>query len=117
MLMTATGAARDHAVHDALRDQLVARLPPMLRIRAHGWRPWASACFAGARHWFDVAPTTSQAAMLDRIGWDDAEWQLTGSFVADVAIEAGETGGAGGAGSAGEAGAADWRIALLTVDD
>lgn len=52
--------------------------------------------------------------MLDWIGWDDAEWQLPGSFVADVAIEAG---GAGSAGEAGEAGAADWRIALLTVDD
>ena len=41
MLMRAR--CRDGAVHDQLRDQLVALLPPAARIVAHGWQPWASA--------------------------------------------------------------------------
>jgi hypothetical protein len=108
MLMK-TGAMALHgdaAVHGALRDQLVALLPPAARIVAHGWRPWASASFAGARHWFDVCPNgdgEDAAAVARELTW--REWALAGRFVADVALHLDE------------AGAGDWRIELLTVDD
>lgn len=106
MLMQ-TGAmtmARDGAVHDVLRDQLVAVLPPAAPIVAHGWRPWASASFAGARHWFDVRPEGDDDAAITARLLKEREWSLADRFVADVALTLDEAGGN------------DWRIELLTVD-
>lgn len=102
MLMRAR--CRDGAVHDGLRDQLVALLPPAVHIVAHGWRPWASASFAGARHWFDVRPHTYDNAGTCATLLATYDWQMSGCFVADTALDASETG-------------TDWRIELLTVDD
>ncbi len=102
MLMRAR--CRDGKVQDALRDQLVALLPPPARIVAHGWRPWASASFAGARHWFDVRPGGDDDAAAVAKTMAEREWVLKGRFVADVALDAAVPGG-------------DWRIELLTVDD
>jgi hypothetical protein len=102
MLIQPTANAHDAALHAELRDQLVAALPPTARIRAHGWRPWASASFAGARHWFDLAPG---CADLSALHWNEREWALSGSFVADVALVPDEPD------------AGDWRIEILTVDD
>lgn len=96
---------RDGAVQDVLRDQLVALLPPAARIVAHGWRPWASASFAGARHWFDVRPAGDEDAADTARVLMRREWALAGRFVADVALHLDE------------AGAGDWRIELLTVED
>ena len=101
MLTAPIATARDGAVHDALRDQLVALLPATARIRTHGWRPWASASFVGARHWFDIGASTPPYGEA----WDANEWAVPGSFVADVAI------------SPAEGGSSQWRIELLTVDD
>lgn len=92
------------AVHDQLRDQLVALLPPAARIVAHGWQPWASASFAGARHWFDVRPHVDDDASAWAKLLTQHEWQMSDCFVADAALDASEPG-------------ADWRIELLTVDD
>jgi hypothetical protein len=95
----------DGAVQDVLRDQLVALLPPAARIVAHGWRPWASASFAGARHWFDVRPGGDEDTAAVARDLARREWTLLGRFVADVALHLDE------------AGDGDWRIELLTVDD
>jgi hypothetical protein len=94
----------DGAAQDALRDQLVAFLPSAARITAHGWRPWASASFVGARHWFDVQPgeTDDAADMARALG--QREWQLKRRFVADTTLQF-QDGAPGG-----------WRIELLTVD-
>jgi hypothetical protein len=105
MLIQPTNSAHDSAVHAALRDQLAATLPPAARISAHGWRPWASASFAGARHWFDLAPGNSDLSPLRDSGWSEREWTLAGSFVADVALMPDEPD------------VRDWRIEFLTVDD
>ena len=102
MLMRAR--CRDGAVHDGLRDQLVALLPPAARIIAQGWRPWASASFAGARHWFDVRPHVDDDASAWAKLLTQHEWQMSDCFVADAALDASGPG-------------ADWRIELLTVDD
>lgn len=102
MLMHAAAGAQDAAVHAALHDQLTALLPPTARIAGHGWRPWASASFAGARHWFDCVPGPGG---LETASWTEREWMMAGCFVADVAVVAGEP-------SPGE-----WRIEMLTVDD
>lgn len=102
MLMRAR--CRDGAVQDQLRDQLVALLPPAVRIVAHGWRPWASASFAGARHWFDVRTHRVDDAGTCATLLATYEWQMSGCFVADTALDASAAG-------------TDWRIELLTVDD
>lgn len=107
MLMQ-TGAmtmARDGAVHDALCDQLVSLLPPATRIVAHGWRPWASASFAGARHWFDVRPGGDDDAAITARLLMERQWSLADRFVADVAL------------TLDQASSNHWRIELLTVDD
>lgn len=96
---------RDGAVQDQLRDQLVNCLPPSARINGQGWRPWASASFAGARHWFDLAPHGADAAALAAARLDERLWVLTGGIVADVAVYTGEPDAAG------------WRIEILVVDD
>jgi hypothetical protein len=107
MLMRVGAFRRDAdcTAHDALRDQLVAILPPQARIVAHGWRPWASASFVGARHWFDVRPgadgdAAAVAAVIVR-----RDWPVRQRFVADAALRV-EDGAAG-----------DWRVELLTVED
>lgn len=97
--------AHDGAIHDHLRDQLVACLPPRVRIRGQGWRPWASASFAGARHWFDLAPNGTDAADLGEAQLGERSWMLTGSIVADVAVHLGEPD------------PASWRVEILVVDD
>lgn len=95
---------RDGALHDALRDQLAGLLPPMARVVAHGWRPWASASFAGARHWFDVrGGGDADAAPLAQL-LATHEWALSGCFVADAGLDIEDAG-------------SDWRVELLTVDD
>jgi len=100
----------DGAAQDALQNQLAAALPANARIIAHGWRPWASASFVGARYWFDVRPDSDG----DAAGGDAAEvarvlarraWQLPGRFVADVAVHLED------------AAPGNWRIELLSVDD
>jgi hypothetical protein len=98
-------ATHDAAAHDQLRNQLVAWLPAPVRITGHGWRPWASASFAGARHWFDLAPEGTAWAALTALDLDERDWPLTGGFVADVRV------------TLGEPDAMSWRIELLTVDD
>lgn len=105
MITGAMALQHDGAVQDVLRDQLAALLPPAARIAAHGWRPWASASFAGARHWFDVRVDGDDdaAAMAKLLVRHD--WALAGRFVADVALHLDE------------ADSGDWRIELLTVDD
>jgi hypothetical protein len=103
MLMRASRS--DGAVQDDLRDQLVELLPAAARIVAHGWRPWASASFAGARHWFDVRPAGDEDAAAVAKLLAQREWPLAKRFVADVALHLEEAGGG------------DWRIELLTVDD
>jgi hypothetical protein len=100
MQMTPRLSPKDEAAHAALRDQLAALVPADARVTAHGWRPWASASFAGARHWFDVAAAALDAALLG-----ERDWPLAAAFVADVAVHADEP--APGA----------WRIELLVVDD
>jgi hypothetical protein len=80
--------ASDTRVHDVLRDQLVMLLPPAARIIAHGWRPWASASFAGARHWFDIDGDPATFALCMAIAIDSHEWAVTGAFVADARIAA-----------------------------
>lgn len=105
MLMAPVATARDGAVHDALRDQLVALFPPSARIRAHGWRPWASASFVGARHWFDVTGGHAGHDVTDHAAWTERLWTVPGSFVADVAT------------SDDASGPDAWRVELLTVDD
>ncbi len=96
---------RDESAHDALRDQLVALVPPSVRITAQGWRPWASASFAGARHWFDLAVGDTPAAALHAMAVAEREWPLPGAFVADAALHEAEP-------QAGQ-----WRVELLVVDD
>lgn len=112
----------DSAAHDALSDQLVAMLPPDARIIAHGWQPWASASFTGARHWFDirpgvvtVAPGSGPEGRAANGAGDPAgsaariimthDWTLHRCFVADAALAVDE-------GAPGE-----WRVEVLTVDD
>lgn len=78
--------------------QLVARAGPPATIDRATSRPWASALFEGRRHDVrlvfggdDAAPR--RAAFID--GLSDAEWTLSGHFVADIcvdAIGAGDTG-------------------------
>lgn len=65
-------------------------------VTDQGWRRWASATFAGARHRLGVSGTPSAAfdAWLSRLA--DAELSVGGQLVADlgvtaVAREAGET--------------------------
>lgn len=65
-------------------------------VTDQGWRRWASATFAGARHRLGVsgAPSPALDAWLSRLG--DAELSIGGQLVADlgvmaVAREAGET--------------------------
>lgn len=98
-------AAHDGVVHDQLRDQLVRCLPPAARITGQGWRPWASASFAGARHWFDLAPHGTDVGALADVQLDERPWNLSGAIVADVAVHLGEPD------------PASWRIELLVVDD
>lgn len=98
-------AAHDAAAHDQLRAQLVTWLPPAVRITGHGWRPWASASFAGARHWFDMASEGTPWEALSALDLNERDWPLNGSFVADVRV------------TPGEPDAMSWRIELLTVDD
>ena len=92
-------------VHDNLQGQLAVLLPPAARIIAHGWRPWASASFAGARHWFDVRPRGNDDAAATARLLAGHEWEVVGRFVADVALQLDDIGGG------------HWRIELLTVDD
>ena len=101
----AIAMAHDGAVQDRLYGQLVALLPPAARIVAHGWRPWASATFVGARHWFDVRPDGDDDAAATARLLARHEWELADRFVADAALHLDEAGGG------------DWRIELLTVDD
>lgn len=105
MVMANAGTAQDGAVHNALRDQLVAALPPATRVRANGWRPWASASFAGARHWFDLTSGVGECAEIHARNWSRLDWELAGSFVADCTV------------TQDEAAPACWQIELLTVDD
>lgn len=98
-------AAHDAAVHDQLRDQLVECLPLAVRITGNGWRPWASASFAGARHWFDLAPEGTLWERVTALQLGERDWPLKGSFVADAHV------------TTGEPDAASWRIEILTVDD
>jgi hypothetical protein len=98
-------AVHDAAVHDHLRNQLVGWLPAAARITGAGWRPWASASFAGARHWFDLTPKGAEWAEFTALRLGERDWPLTGSFVADVHV------------TQGEPETESWRIELLTVDD
>lgn len=107
MLMRTAGLTThgDGRVHDVLRDQLVALVPPAARIVAQGWRPWASASFAGARHWFDIRPDSdADAAGLAKL-LATREWPMTGCFVADVALNIEDMSGS------------DWRVEILAVDN
>ncbi|NJS14542.1 MAG: hypothetical protein HC788_07960 [Sphingopyxis sp.] len=107
MLMRVGEFARtaDSVAHDMLRNHLTELLPPSARIVAHGWRPWASASFVGARHWFDVRPGSDADAVATAVLLEQREWTLQGSFVADAAVRPDD----------GQPG--DWRIELLTVED
>ena len=95
----------DSTAHDMLRDRLVAILPPAARIVAHGWRPWASASFVGARHWFDVQPGADDDAAAAARTIARHDWPLHRRFVADAVLRVDD-------GAPGE-----WRVELLTVED
>jgi hypothetical protein len=100
--------ARDAAIHAALRDQIVAIMPPDARIVGAGWRPWASASFAGARHWFDLGaehPLSADEARTFATELSAREWPLPRAFVADAALHSDEPA------------AGLLRAELLVVDD
>lgn len=96
---------RDSASHDQLRDMLIALVPPTAQLVEQGWRPWASASFAGARHWFEFSGGTSSAADWAALNLTEREWQLAKGFVADAQLIANEPA------------AGQWRVELLLVDD
>lgn len=54
---------------------------PALTVREARSEPWASVTFTGERHVLTVAPG------VDLTGLEDAEFDLRGHIVADIAVE------------------------------
>ncbi len=84
-------AACDSHCHRRLTRLMRARLTPA-RLVASGARPWHSASFSGARHWFEwdgQVPHDAAArdALLSAMApvLDAAEWDMPGLLVADIA--------------------------------
>ncbi len=67
--------------HRALIRALAARYPGLI-VLASRTEPWASATFTGARHVLDCADGP------DLTGLIDAEFDLPGQLVADIAFNA-----------------------------
>jgi hypothetical protein len=67
--------------------------PPLLLIESIGSEPWASATFVGQTHWIDVrleGHADAVSATCRRLGAElgEAEFDVLGHIVADVAVEA-----------------------------
>lgn len=97
--------ARPGCPHRRLRRLLALELPHGLLLGASTLRPWASANFVGARHFFPCAVGEANAAGLGpalqkRLG--AIEWRLPGHIVADLIVEVADEG---------------LRIEVLTVED
>lgn len=81
--------------HRRLRCLLARVLPDNLLLGASTLRPWASANFVGARHFFPCTRRGSDAAdiqpaLQQHLG--AIEWQLPGHLVADLLVAVTDTG-------------------------
>ena len=90
---------------------------PLLLIESIGSAPWASATFVGQTHWVEVrleghadAVAATCARLTTQLG--EAEFDVAGHIVADIAVEAGLpiTDASGTA-------VCNLRLEILTVED
>lgn len=73
-----------------LLTQLVARAGEPVMIERAASRPWASALFQGRRHVVTLRLTGADAVERRArfvSGIEEAEWTLTGHFVADITVD------------------------------
>ncbi|UZW55222.1 hypothetical protein NUH86_17410 [Sphingobium sp. JS3065] len=73
-----------------LLAQLVERAGPSVTVERAASRPWASALFQGRRHVVALNLTGPDAAERRAAfveGIEEAEWNLSGHFVADISID------------------------------
>lgn len=73
-----------------LLDQLIARAAGPATVEQASSRPWASALFDGRRHLVRLRISGADfasraAAFAQNIG--EAEWSLSGHFVADISVD------------------------------
>lgn len=76
--------------------QLLERAGQPATIERAVSRPWASALFEGRRHMIRLRMTGvdgPERGRTFRHGLADAEWSLSGHFVADIVIDDGDTDG------------------------
>lgn len=81
---------RPQCSHRRLRHLLARTLPGDLLLGASTLRPWASANFVGARHFFPCTRRTDDsmagpADLQQRLA--AIEWRLPGHLVADLLVE------------------------------
>ena len=73
-----------------LLGQLTARAGTPVTVERAASRPWASALFQGRRHVITLSLAGPDAAARRAAfvaGIEEAEWSLTGHFVADLSID------------------------------
>jgi hypothetical protein len=90
LLRNGEGAGQGRDPLPRLLAQLVERAGDAATVERAVSRPWASALFQGRRHIIALSLTGQNAAergaaFMQGIG--EAEWSLTGHFVADISID------------------------------
>lgn len=87
--------------HGRLEKLVMQKLPPCLRLRSSGLKPWASASFVGARHYFLLDQVNNGEApealerLIDQLLpiWKEMEWQIAVHIVADLNMTPDDAGG------------------------
>ncbi|AJR24467.1 MULTISPECIES: hypothetical protein [Sphingobium] len=89
-LLQNEGAAKARDPLPRLLSQLIARAGGTVMVERAVSRPWASALFQGRRHVVALTlagPDAAERRAAFVQGIEEAEWSLSGHFVADISID------------------------------
>src|SRR3546814_5062656 len=93
MLLQKEGRAKARDPLPRLLAQLSARAGGEVMVERAASRPWASALFQGRRHVIALTlagPDAAERRAAFAEGIEEAEWSLSGHFVADIGIDRSE---------------------------
>ncbi|BAI95584.1 hypothetical protein Sj15T_33810 [Sphingobium sp. TA15] len=109
-LLQNEGRAKARDPLPRLLAQLIARAGGEVMVERAASRPWASALFQGRRHVIALTiagPDAAERRAAFAEGIEEAEWSLSGHFVADIGIDSSRPAPGG-----------EWmELSALTIED